>query len=90
MIFTGRYLRVLSPRTVDGNRIMLENDRVVYREDHLPYSALRHLQVRNSRLPDHLKKKIEVVETESIPARAVASTLSEAPKKKPVRKNETN
>jgi hypothetical protein len=77
MFFKGNYLRVLTPKTVDGNRPMIGYDgRVVYREDMLPLSAKRAIESRNAQLPDHLKKKIEVVET--FTPKAIVTTEPEA------------
>jgi hypothetical protein len=61
MNFKGNYLRVLTPRTTDGVTPQMENGRLVYKEDFLPLSARPHLETQNAKLPEILKKKIEVV-----------------------------
>ena len=63
MFTQGPYLRVLSPRTTNGNNLLInERGMVEYKEDHLPYSAKRYIEQYNAKLPQHLRKKIEVVE----------------------------
>ena len=58
----GNYLRVLSPRTTNGTNPKIGPDgRIVYREDHLPLTAKRPLEAQNAKLPEHLRKIIEVV-----------------------------
>lgn len=61
MNFKGEYLRVLTPLTTDGVSPLTENDKIVFREDHLPMTAKKNLEAKNINLPNHLKKKIEVV-----------------------------
>jgi len=66
-MFNGDCLRVLSPKTEDGNRPRIGYDgRIEYREDFLPLTARRALERQNSRLPSHLKKIIEPVYTKEI------------------------
>lgn len=56
------YLRVTSPLTIDGTRPRYdEQGRMMYKETELPLSAKKHLERQNNDLPDHLKKKIEVI-----------------------------
>lgn len=57
----GPYLRVLTPVTSDGVSLVTVNDRIKYREDHLPLSAQKMLEKKNEKLPTSLRKKIEVV-----------------------------
>lgn len=65
MVFTGNYLRVLTPRTIDGITPQTDDDdRVVYKETFLPLSAEEHLRRQNEKLPPILKKKFEVVKTD--------------------------
>lgn len=60
MIFPNGTIRVLTPVTEDGNRPKLDaNGQRIWKEDHFPASAQKAFERRNSRLPDHLKKKIE-------------------------------
>jgi hypothetical protein len=61
MFFDGPYLRVLTPETIDGINVKMMNDRVVFKESHLPLTAKKHLERKNLKLPKHLQKKIEVV-----------------------------
>lgn len=63
-LFKGSYLRVLSPRTTDGQTPQMQDDRLVYKEDHLPLTAKPHLEKQNAVLPAILRKKIEVVNPE--------------------------
>lgn len=58
----GSYLRVLSPKTINGViPVIGEDGRVAFREDHLPLSAKRAMEAQNGFLPESLRKKIEVV-----------------------------
>ena len=60
--FTQGYLRVTSPLTIDGTRPKYdEQGRMMYKETELPLTAKKHLDRQNINLPNHLKKKIEVV-----------------------------
>lgn len=60
--FTGDYLRVLTPKTINGVVPMTGPDgRVVYKESHLPVTAKRHLEASNRKRSAHLKHKIELV-----------------------------
>lgn len=62
MFTQGSYLRVLTPRTTNGNNIMVNEDGVLqYKEAHLPMSARPSLELLNRNTPQHLRKKIEVV-----------------------------
>jgi hypothetical protein len=73
MYFKGDYLRVLSPRTVDGANVMFdENEARVWKEDFLPLSAKRDLDLQNEKLPDQLKKKITVVSSQPVINRSQA------------------
>lgn len=68
MYFKGTYLRVLSPRTSNGvNLLVGSDDRVIYKESLLPLSSKRFIEQQNTKLPDHLKKKIEVVHSDAQP-----------------------
>lgn len=61
-MYNGPYLRVLTPRTTNGNNVLLdEKGMLQFREAHLPMSAKAHLEKQNKSLPQHLRKKIEVV-----------------------------
>lgn len=62
-MYAGDYIRVLTPETTDGTNLRIVNDRVVYKESHLPFTdaAMRGLNEENNRLPTHLKHKIEIV-----------------------------
>lgn len=65
MVFKGNYLRVLTPRTTDGvTPEMGEDGRLVYKESFLPHSALKDLNEQNLKLPEILKKRIEVVKND--------------------------
>lgn len=63
MYTQGEYLRVLVPRTTDGTNPLIDSDnRVAYKEVHLPLTSRKHIQDINKSLPQHLRKKIEVVQ----------------------------
>lgn len=65
MNFKGNYLRVLTPRTTDGvTPQMGEDGRLVYKEDFLPLTSRPFIEKQNEKLPDILKKKIEVVKND--------------------------
>lgn len=75
----GDCLRVLSPKTEDGNRPRIGPDgRIVYKEEFLPLTAKRALDRQNNRLPNHLKKVIEVVTTSEV---VTSQPIAEVPKK---------
>ena len=58
----GDHLRILSPVTIDGNMLKLDDSgKAIYKETHLPMTAKKALLLQNSRLPPHLRKKIELV-----------------------------
>lgn len=61
MLFGNTYLRVLTPITTNGVNPRISDGQVEYRETYLPYTAKRHLDELNMKLPDHLKKQIEVI-----------------------------
>ena len=61
MVFTGSYLRVNTPRTIDGATPLLVDGVLQYKEDFLPLSARQFLEEQNKNLPEILRKKIEVV-----------------------------
>lgn len=70
MFFNGPYLRVLSPATTNGVNLKIgDDDKVIYKEAHLPLTAKRSIEQQNAKLPDHLKKKVEVVGTEPVSVR---------------------
>jgi hypothetical protein len=61
--FKGDYLRVLSPVTTNGVMPKIGPDgRIQYKEDHLPVSARKILERKNMKLPEQLRKKIELVQ----------------------------
>lgn len=62
-MYNGPYLRVLTPRTTNGSNPLLNEQGVLqYKESHLPLSAQFHLDKINRATPQHLRKKIEVVQ----------------------------
>ena len=62
----ARLLRVSTPRTTNGNTLLYdENMRPVYKVTILEYSALRNLEYENVNLPEHLRHKIEVIDTDA-------------------------
>lgn len=67
MALKGSYLRVLTPITSDGISPVTENDKIKYREDHLPLTAKKMLEAKNAKLSPHLRKKIEEVNEYSQP-----------------------
>jgi hypothetical protein len=67
MYFTGNYLRVLTPRTTDGNTPLLIDGQQQYKETALPLTALKRLEARNRQLPNHLRHIIEPVTNNQTP-----------------------
>lgn len=62
MIFPNGTIRVVSPVREGGNRVRVDNlGRPMYKEEYFPLSAKREFDRQNRSLPNHLKKKIEVV-----------------------------
>jgi hypothetical protein len=63
MIFKGGTIRVVSPVREGGNRVRVDPNtgQNMYKEEFFPLSAKRELDRLNRSLPNHLKKKIEVV-----------------------------
>jgi hypothetical protein len=66
MIFPQGTLRVVSPVTEDGNRPKIIDGMPVYKETFLPKTAKRALERQNNNLPNHLKKKIEVLKEDYV------------------------
>lgn len=66
-MFKGDYLRVLTPETIDGVNLKYRNNRPVYKEAHLPLSARKHIERKNAKLPEQLRKKIELVSSYAPP-----------------------
>lgn len=69
-MFTGDYLRVLTPETTDGVTLKYANGQPVYREDHLPVTSQKMIEKKNLMLPEHLRKKIEYVSSYTPPPRS--------------------
>lgn len=83
MFFTGNYLRVSSPVTTNGTNPKIgEDGRVEYKETLLPLTARKALESQNKKLPEHLRKKIEVVES-GMETVAAEDTGGELARKKP-------
>ena len=62
MIFPNGTIRVVSPVREGGNRVRVDDmGRPMYKEEYFPLSAKREFDRQNRSLPNHLKKKIEVV-----------------------------
>jgi len=58
--FQGSFLRVLEPRTTNGVNLKFDKDnKVMYKETHMPLSALKGLKALNAKLPKHLRLIIE-------------------------------
>lgn len=67
----GDHLRVVSPLTTDGTTLKYgEDQKVMYKETFLPLTAKKELLLQNTRLPAHLKKKIEVISAGADPVKA--------------------
>lgn len=59
----GTYLRILTPETINGVYPKMGLDgRQSFKETHLPLSARTVMERLNRKLPDALKKRIEVVD----------------------------
>lgn len=87
MIFKGGTLRVVSPVTEDGNRPKIDPETrlPIYKETFMPKSAKPALDKQNKRLPNHLKKKIELLPSDYVqPSQAVQEV---APVQSPVTRN---
>lgn len=62
MSFKGDYLRVRTPITTDGQILKLDsNGQVQYREDQFDIAARKMLEAKNAKLPESLRRQIEVV-----------------------------
>lgn len=61
-----KYLRVLTPQTIDGTNLKYSDDgeRVLRKETHLPVTARKFLEAENANLPEQLRHRIEEVENE--------------------------
>ena len=81
MIFPKGTLRVVSPVTEDGNRPKIVDGMPVYKETFLPKTAKRALERQNNNLPNHLKKKIEVLEEDYVLPDQGAQQVAVAPEK---------
>jgi hypothetical protein len=81
MIFPKGTIRVVSPVTEDGNRVKIDpqTDRPVYREDFFPLTAKRLFEEQNNKLPQHLRKKIEVLQDGVGQPKAVAPPVATEP-----------
>lgn len=63
MFFNEKHIRVYKPITTNGmNPKVDDQGRVMQKIVHLPYTSLPFLERKNSRLPNHLKMKIEVID----------------------------
>lgn len=90
MIFPKGTLRVVSPVTEDGNRPKIVDGMPVYKETFLPKSAMRNLQRQNDRLPNHLKKKIELLTDDYVEPTQGEQVAAEKPKGNPGPKPKQN
>jgi hypothetical protein len=60
--FTGRYLRVLTPQTVDGINLEYDEDnKIVYKESHQEPTARKYFEQENMTRPKQLKHILEDV-----------------------------
>lgn len=78
--FQGSYLRVRTPKTIDGLIPKMGYDnRPLYKESHLPLSARKHLERKNKKLPKHLQHIIEVVDPLPVQqAQVIADSIMES------------
>src|SRR6186713_1919760 len=77
-MYNGPYLRVLTPRTTDGTSPLIgADDKVQYKEAHLPLSAKAALEDQNRKLPKYLQKRIEVVSGHKEPAQPKIEELDD-------------
>lgn len=62
-MFKGGTIRVVSPVREGGNRVRVDAETGIpmYKEEFFPLSSKREFDRLNRSLPNHLKKKIEVV-----------------------------
>lgn len=61
MFFNEDHLRITKPISINGLSPKIVDGKVVNRVIHLPLGAERGLKEQNSRLPDGLKMKIEII-----------------------------
>lgn len=93
MIFKGGTIRVVSPVREGGNRVRVDEfGHAMYKEEYFPLSAKSQFDRQNRSLPNHLKRKIEVVNddevqvvhtpatTQSVPAAPVTKKRGPKPK----------
>ena len=67
MYFKGTYLRVSKPRTSNGiNPIVDADGKIEFKETFLPLTAKKKLEKINSKLPQHLRMKIETITDEVV------------------------
>lgn len=58
-------IEVTSPVTIDGTHPKYDSGgKLMYKKTLLPITAKKHIERQNQNLPDHLKKKIEVLKWE--------------------------
>lgn len=67
LTFKGKYLRVTTPKTKDGNVPLIIDNVPQTKENYLPISAKSYLERENLKRPEHLRHIIEVID-DSIPA----------------------
>lgn len=79
MIFKGGTIRVVSPKTEDGNRPKIDpvTKQVEYREDFFPASAKKVFEEQNKKLPQHLQKTIELLDGDYVAPKQEAVGQSE-------------
>lgn len=65
--FDGKYLKVLTPVTVDGLVPFVDEDTGIakYKESHHPLTARKYLEQQNEDLPRFLRKKIIEVDSDA-------------------------
>lgn len=90
MYFKGDYLRVVTPRTEDGSRPLIDpsTGRQMFKETALPVTARKQLEKQNQGLPNHLKKIIELVSSSE--PRPIVTKENPVERKKPGPKPKVN
>lgn len=89
-MFPNGTIRVVTPVTEDGNRPKIVDGMPVYKETFLPKTAKRAMEKQNDRLPNHLKKSIEVLEDAPVTVQPKAEAAPPKPRVKPGPKPKQN
>lgn len=71
--FKGAYLRIETPRTTDGINLKMGPDlRPIFKETHVPLTALKQFEKENIGRPEHLKHRITKVDPDTFQPSQIA------------------